>query len=86
MRTKGKTMTQKERILERLNKGQRVTSLDAYNLLGVTQLSARITELKASGYNITTKRCKGKNRFGEKISYCEYLLVKEEIYDTVYME
>lgn len=71
--------SQKKRILERLINGQRVTSLDAYEKLGVTQLGARIFELREEGYQIKSIRTVGNNRFGKKIHYCEYELEKEEI-------
>lgn len=72
------TNSQRKRILDRLEKGLRVTSLDAYNVLGVTQLGARIFELRHEGYPIKSVRTVGNNRFGEKIHYCEYVLEKEE--------
>lgn len=72
--------TQRNRVLRALQNGERVTSLDAYNKLGITQLGARVWELREKGYNIVTERVKGKNRFGETISFCEYKLVKEDIH------
>lgn len=69
--------SQRKRVLDRLKKGQRVTSLDAYNLMGITQLGARIFELRAQGYPIESVKVTGKNRFGETIHYCEYKLAKE---------
>lgn len=72
------TRSQERRILDRLEKGLRVTSYDAYETMAITQLGARVWHLRQQGYPIKSIRCVGNNRFGEKIHYCEYVLEKEE--------
>lgn len=72
--------SQRNRVLSALEKGERVTSLDAFNKFGITRLSARIYELRERGYNIVGERVKCKNRYDEDISYCSYRLVKEDIH------
>ena len=51
-----------------------ITSQDAFKHLGITRLSARIKELRESGYNISTIMIDGTNRFGEPVRYGLYVL------------
>lgn len=67
-------MTQRERILEHLANGNTITSLQAYDQLGVTQLAARVYELRDAGHCIRTNQIKVTNRFGEECSVSEYYL------------
>ena len=67
--------TQKQRILEYINKFGSITSLEAYSELGITQLGARLDQLKREGYMFSTEIEKGKNRFGEDTQYKRYRLV-----------
>ena len=65
-------MSQKERILEHFQNGNTITSLEAYDRLGVTQLATRIYELKQEGYPIESDRINVYNRYLEKCR-CGYL-------------
>lgn len=65
---------QKARIIEYIKKFGSITSKDAYVDLGITQLGARIFELKNEGYVFRTKFENGKNRFGEKVCFKRYSL------------
>lgn len=56
----------------------KITSLEAYNQLGATRLSAVIYELKRKGYKITSKNIIVTTRYG-KTNVCEYRL--EESYE-----
>ena len=67
--------TQKERILDYIKEFGSITSLEAYSELGITQLGARLDQLKREGYMFSTELEKGKNRFGEKVNYKRYRLV-----------
>lgn len=67
--------TQKQRILEYINKFGSITSLEAYSELGITQLGARLDQLKREGYMFSTETEKGKNRYGENVKYKRYRLV-----------
>lgn len=67
--------SQKQRILEYINKFGSITSLEAYSELGITQLGARLDELKREGYMFRTETEKGKNRYGEDTQYKRYRLV-----------
>ena len=67
-------MTQKERIINYIKQFGSITSLDAYKDLGITQLGARIDQLKKDGYKFKAKWESGKNRFGDKTDYKRYYL------------
>lgn len=66
--------TQRDKVLNYIRRFGYITSWQAYADLGVTQLGARIFELKEQGYEFTTKRVYTTNRLGEKTHYDEYRL------------
>ena len=70
-------MNQTNVVLSHLKSGRTITTMDAYELYGITRLSAKIFELRDKGYNIQFNRIKTTNRFGNKCSYKEYFLVNE---------
>lgn len=72
-----KKPTQREKVLNYIKKFGSITSWQAYSDLGITQLGARIFELKQLGYLFDTERVNTKNRLGEKTHYDVYRLVKE---------
>ena len=53
-------------------------SKEAYKDLGITQLGARIWELKNDGIEIRTRWKSFANRYGNKILYKEYFIREEE--------
>ena len=65
-------MTQRERIMEHLEKYGSITQRDAYEQYGIMRLAPRIAELKAAGMKITTSMEKSMNRYGEEITYGRY--------------
>lgn len=67
--------TQKERILDYIKEFGSITSLEAYSELGITQLGARLDQLKREGYMFSTEFEKAKNRYGEDVHYKRYRLV-----------
>ena len=67
-------ITQKDRILEYIRKFGSISSFEAYADLGITQLGARIDQLKKEGYEFKTEWESNKNRFGEKTEYKRYYL------------
>lgn len=67
-------MTQQERILEYLQTGKTITTLNAFNELGITRLASRIYDLKESGHLINKKMITVLNRYDEKCSVAEYSL------------
>ena len=67
---------QKQRVIDYINKFGSISSWEAYSDLGITQLGARIDQLKKEGYNFKTEWESGKNRFGDKTEYKRYYLEK----------
>lgn len=68
-------ITQKDRILEYIRNFGSISSFEAYSDLGITQLGARIDQLKKEGYEFKTEWESNTNRFGEKTEYKRYYLV-----------
>lgn len=64
--------TQVERVHDYINQFGSITSWEAYTDLGITQLGARIWELKKAGFLIKTTPIYLHNRFGEKIRVVSY--------------
>lgn len=71
-------LTQRDKVLSYIRDFGCITTWEAYSELGISQLGARIFELKQRGYEITTKRIYTQNRYGEKTHYDEYRLVAGE--------
>ena len=68
--------TQCDKILEYIRRFGSITSWQAYSDLGITQLGARIWELKDRGYVFTKERVYTKNRLEEKTHYDSYRLIE----------
>ena len=68
-------ITQKDRILEYIRNFGSISSFEAYANLGITQLGARIDQLKKEGYKFKTEWESNTNRFGEKTDYKRYFLI-----------
>lgn len=67
--------TQKEKVIDYIIQFGSISSLEAFNDLGITQLGARIDDLKKDGVQFETKWVNGENRFKEKVTYKRYFLV-----------
>lgn len=67
-------LSQKDRIINYIREFGSITSKEAYDDLGITQLATRIKELKESGYEFTTKWERGKNRYNDKVDFKRYYL------------
>ena len=57
--------SQNERVLEYMKEHNGITSLQAYDKLGVTRLSARIKDLRTAGHIIFADRIEVFNRYGD---------------------
>ena len=64
---------QQERVLEYIKGGNKITSLDAFNQLGITRLAAVIFDLKKDGYFIDRKSTRLNSSHGY-ISYAVFCL------------
>lgn len=69
-------ITQKERIVEYIKKFGSISSYEAYADLGITQLGARIDQLKKDGYEFETEWESKKNRYGENTTYKRYKIAE----------
>ena len=67
-------ISQKDRIINYIREFGSISSFDAYADLGITQLGARIDQLKKEGYEFKTEWESNTNRFGEKTDYKRYYL------------
>lgn len=74
----------KQRLLDYLEKNGNITTLKAIQELGNTRLSEYIRQLRADGYIIKNEHQKGKNRYGEKVNFDKFVLVKEEENEKMY--
>jgi len=69
--------SQNERVLEYMKEHDGITSLQAYEKLGVTRLSARIKDLRTQGNIIFSDPVEVENRFGDMCEVSMYRLIKE---------
>lgn len=67
-------ITQKDRIINYIREFGSISSWEAYKDLGITQLGARIDQLKKEGHSFSTEWESNTNRFGEKTEYKRYYL------------
>ena len=67
--------TQRDRILQYIKDFGSITSYEAYTELGITQLGARIFELKRMNYQFADEYVSRKNRYGEDVKFKKYSLV-----------
>ena len=67
-------MTQCEMIIKYCKEVGSITTMQAFNELGVTRLASRICDLKRDGYEFTDEFVTSRNRYGEKVSYKKYTL------------
>lgn len=65
---------QRNAILSHLKSGKSITSKEAFELYGVTRLSAIIYDLRAMGHLIHAVSVEGKTRFGDTCRYAKYFL------------
>lgn len=67
-------VTQRDRVLQYIQDFGSITSWEAYRELGITQLGARIFELKKRGYSFNTERVNTENRYGDRTHFGKYTL------------
>lgn len=66
--------TQCQRIIDYMTKFGSISTIEAFNDLGVARLASRIHDLKSQGYSIISETKTGRNRFGELTSFKVYRL------------
>ena len=67
-------MTQTDMVLEYLKENETITTWQAYELFGITRLSAKIFDLRKMGYNISSNNTTKVNRYGRKVTFSTYRL------------
>jgi hypothetical protein len=77
------TMSQTQMILNHLQKNKGITSMEAISEYGITRLASRIHELRESGHNIQNFWEESVNRYGVKVKYVRYVLIKKEKKDLL---
>ncbi len=70
-------MNQHQRIKEYMAEYGSITTMEAFQDLGVTRLGARITEIEHQGVPINRKTEYALNRFGQKVHYTRYSLAND---------
>jgi len=70
-------ITQKDRIINYIREFGSISSWEAYSDLGITQLGARIDQLKKEGHEFKTEWETSTNRYGETVTYKRYSLVDD---------
>ena len=65
------------RLQDHFEAGNTITSLEAFTQLGITQLSARISGLEDTGFQVHREWIKVANRFGEQCSVVQYSMGQE---------
>lgn len=71
-------MTQEQKILKHLCERGGITSMEAFQMYGITRLSARICDLRRQGVHISNQRQKARNRDGETVYFDRYVLEEQK--------
>lgn len=70
-------MTQAEQIIKYLENHPSISPMEAFNDLGITKLATRISEMIRDGKKIIKFDDQGTNRFGQRIRFKRYVLIRE---------
>lgn len=73
-------LSQKDRIMIHLHDYGEITSWEAIKEYGITRLSDLIYKLRNQGWNIENEWEHTKNRYGDKVKFVRYKLVKNDFY------
>ena len=65
-------MTQRDRIIEYMEKYGSISTMEAFADLGITKLSTRISEMIREGAEISKTPETRLNRYGERVIYMRY--------------
>ena len=72
-------MARNDAVLDYMLKHGSITSMEAFQELGNTRLSASIFELKKDGHAIAREDMTAIGRRGEKVRFARYRLVENEL-------
>mgnify|MGYP002527567171 CR=1 FL=1 len=70
------TESQNQMVLSHMTKHKTITSIEAFELYGITRLSARIYNLREAGHKVGMRWEQGITRFGSPCKYGVYYLEK----------
>lgn len=73
-----KSLSQRTEVLGHLQKYGKITSKEAFELYGITRLSAIIYVLKDWKYLIRTEMAQTVNRYGDNCNYAVYIYEGQE--------
>ena len=68
--------TQKQRVIDYIQEFGSISTWEAYADLGITQLGARIDQLKKEVYEFETEWESKKNRYGDNTTYKRYRIAE----------
>lgn len=71
-------ITQCQRIIDYMRQFGSISTLEAFNDLGIARLASRIHDLKGQGYHIVSEMGTAKNRYGETVHFKIYRLKEEK--------
>lgn len=71
--------SQKQLVLEHLERGFSITSLEAWEKYGCSRLACIIHNLRKEGYDIEREMVCSKTKLGHDATYAVYRLKKEEV-------
>lgn len=71
-------MTQCEMIVKYCKDFGSITTMEAFQELGITRLASRICDLKKQGYFFEDEFVTKKNRYGDKVSFKKYRLKEKK--------
>lgn len=74
----GEFSSQNARLLDYLQTHEGITTAEAFDLFGITRLSARIWDLRDAGHKINGYPKSAKNRYGQTVTFYVYKLEDEE--------
>lgn len=72
-------MTQKEQILDYLERFNTITPMEAFADLGITKLATRVSEMRREGIEFNIESVTSKNRFGKPVRFAKYSLKERKI-------
>lgn len=67
-----------QRILEYIIENGSITTTQAQNELGTTELRSRISEIIRAGFPIRKEWQNSRNKFGERVTFVRYSLAESE--------
>ena len=70
-------MTQHSLIIDYMKEHGSITTYSAYEELGITKLTTRISELRRNGFKIRQRAESGLNRYGKPVTYNRYWIVED---------